>query len=83
MNQPLGYLKEILSNYTDRSDTGKEIYAIIKEYDFESEESFAQKLSEEQINFLNKILPEEINHAKEADDRERANQLNEVFEQLY
>lgn len=83
MNQPLGYLKEILSNYTDRSDTGKEIYSIIREYDFTTEESFVRKLSDEQINFLNKILPEEINHAKEAKDEQRANQLNEVYELLY
>lgn len=83
MNQPLGYLKEILSNYTDRSDTGKEIYSIIREYDFTSEEAFITKLSDEQINFLNKILPDEISHAKEAEDTERAGQLNEVYELLY
>lgn len=83
MNQPLGYLKEILSNYTDRSDTGEEIYSIIKEYDFKSESAFVEKLSDEQINFLNKILPDEINHAREAEDKERVNQLNEVFELLY
>ena len=83
MNQPLGYLKEILSNYTDCSDVGKEIYAIIKEYDFSSESAFVEKLSEEQINFLNKVLPDEINHAREAEDKERVEQLNEVFELLY
>jgi hypothetical protein len=83
MNQPLGYLKEILSNYTDRSDEGKEVYSIIREYDFTNEESFVKKLSDEQVDFLNKILPDEINHAKEAEDHERANQLNEVFELLY
>lgn len=83
MNQPLGYLKEILSNYTDRSDTGKEIYSIIKEFDFITEESFVRKLSAEQIDFLNKILPDEINHAQESQDNERYSQLNEVYERLY
>lgn len=82
MNQPLGYLREILSNYTDRSDVSKEIYAIIKEKDFTTEESFVRLLSEEHIDFLNKILPEEINHAKEGQDGERAHQLNEVYELL-
>lgn len=83
MNQSLGFLREILSNYTDRSDVGKEIYAIIKENDFTTEESFVRLLSEEQISFLNKVLPEEINHAKDAQDGERAHQLNEVFELLF
>lgn len=83
MNQPLGYLKEILSNYTDRSDTGKEIYSIIKEFDFITEESFVRKLSAEQIDFLNKILPDEINLARESQDNERYSQLNEVYERLY
>ncbi|MGG0716025.1 sigma-G-dependent sporulation-specific acid-soluble spore protein CsgA [Robertmurraya massiliosenegalensis] len=83
MNQPLGYLKEILSNYTDRSDVCKEIYSIIREHDFTTEESFVRKLSNEQIDFLNKILPDEINHAREVEDSERVQQLNEVFELLY
>ncbi len=83
MNQPLGYLKEILSNYTDRSDTAEEIYSIIREFDFTTEESFVRRLSGNQMNFLNKILPDEINHAKEAHDNERENQLNEVYELLF
>ncbi|MDQ0155391.1 sporulation protein [Robertmurraya andreesenii] len=83
MNQPLGYLKEILSNYTDRSDTAEEIYSIIREFDFTTEESFVRKLSAHQIDFLNKILPDEINHAKESHDNERENQLNEVYELLF
>jgi len=83
LNQPLGYLKEILSNYTDRSDTAEEIYSIIREFDFTTEESFVRRLSGNQMNFLNKILPDEINHAKEAHDNERENQLNEVYELLF
>ncbi|WP_019156082.1 sigma-G-dependent sporulation-specific acid-soluble spore protein CsgA [Robertmurraya massiliosenegalensis] len=83
MNQPLGYLKEVLSNYTDRSDVCQEIYSIIREHDFTTEESFVRKLSNEQIDFLNKILPDEIDHAREVEDSERVEQLNEVFELLY
>ncbi|PAE18671.1 sporulation protein [Bacillus sp. 7504-2] len=83
MNQSLGYLKEILSNYTDRSDLCKEIYAMIKRNDFISEESFVQELTSEQIDYLNKILPDEINHAREVNDSKRVEQLNEIFELLY
>lgn len=83
MNQSLGYLKEVLSNYTDRSGTGKEILKLIMEQSFSSEESFVRELTDSQIDFLNKILPHEINHAKNAADDERAYQLNEVFELLF
>ena len=83
MNQPVGYLREILSNYTDRSDTAKQIYSIIKDRDFTTETSFIRELNEQQINFLNQILPDEINHAKEEQDSERAHQLNEVYELLF
>lgn len=83
LNQPIGYLREILSNYTDRSDLAEEIYSIIKSYDFNSEESFVRKLTQEQIDFLEQILPDEINHAKGGQDDERAHQLNEVYEQLF
>lgn len=83
MNQPLGYLKEVLSNYTERTHIAQSIYEIIKQYDFTTEEEFVSKLSNEQINFLDKILPDEINHAMEVQDEVRVAQLNEVFELLY
>lgn len=60
----------------------KEVYAKIKDKDYQTEESFVRDLSEEQTNFLNEILPDEINHAKDADDEQRAYQLNEVYELL-
>ncbi|MDZ5472046.1 sigma-G-dependent sporulation-specific acid-soluble spore protein CsgA [Bacillus sp. 31A1R] len=83
MNKPLGYLREIISNYTDRSSTAKNIYARIENKEYDSEELFVRDLSEEEINFLDKILPDEINHAKEENDETRAHNLNEVFEQLF
>jgi len=83
MNKPLAYLREILSNYTDRSDTAEFIFNKIEQGNFSSEESFARSLSDEENNFLNSILPEEIKHANNEDDDTRAKQLNEVFEQLF
>lgn len=83
MNKPLGYLREILSNYTDRSQTAKDIYGKIRETEYTTEGAFVRVLSEEEMNFLNKILPDEINHAREEQDDTRAEQLNEVFELLY
>lgn len=83
MNRPLGYLREILSNYTDRSDTAKEIDSIIRKKDLNSEDAFVRMLSQEQIDFLEEVLPDEIHHAQEAGDDERVHQLNEVYELLY
>lgn len=83
MNKPLAYLREILSNYTEHSDIAREIDAIIRKYDFESEESFVKKLSQEQMDFLDQILPGEIRHAMRGRDYVRAYQLNEVYEQIY
>lgn len=83
MNKPLAYLREILSNYTDRSDTAEFLFKRIEQGHYSNEESFVRSLSDEENNFLNSILPEEIKHANNEQDETRAHQLNEVFEQLF
>jgi len=82
MNRPLAYLREILSNYTDRSDTAEFIFKKIEQGHFSSEENFVRTLSDEENNFLNSILPEEIKHANNEQDETRARQLNTVYELL-
>lgn len=81
MDQSLAYLREILSNYTDDHSEGKELYNLLKN-DYHSAEDFAEDLDEGGIQFLNSILPKEINYALEEKDEERAGQLNKVYEQL-
>lgn len=83
MNQPLAYVREVLSLYTDRSDTGKKIYAKIENGSYKTEESFVRDLSQKEIDFLNDILDEEIQYAKNEQDEKRAAQLNEVYELLF
>jgi len=83
MNQPVGYLREFLSNYTDRSHVAQEIYSIIKEKDFTTEDSFVRELNEQHVSFLNGVLTEAINYARSEDDEERARQLNEIYELLF
>lgn len=83
MDQTLGYLREILSNYTEEHTLGRHIYRILSEGHFSSEESFVRHLSSSEIEFLNKILPKEINYAKNEQDHKRAQQLNEVYELLF
>mgnify|MGYP001954930763 CR=1 FL=1 len=67
----------------DKSHLGREIYSIIKTYDFTTESSFVEKLNEEQIAFLDEILPKEMAHAEEAGDEKRLMELNEIYELLY
>ncbi|WP_040208745.1 sigma-G-dependent sporulation-specific acid-soluble spore protein CsgA [Neobacillus jeddahensis] len=83
MDKTLGYLKEILSNYTDQHSDGKHLYKKLNEGNYSSEESFVNHLSQQEIHFLNNILPKEIAYAKEEQDDKRAYQLNEVYELLY
>jgi Minor curli fiber component A len=81
MDQSLQYLREIVSNYTEGHGQGKRIYDLL-EKNYSSEEEFVSSLSEKDIQFLNTILPEEINYARDEQDDTRAEHLINVFEQL-
>ena len=83
MDKTLGYLRETLSNYTDDHSDGKNIYRKLSEGHFTSEGDFVRHLNQKEINFLNNMLPKEINYAKEEQDEKRAHELNEVFELLF
>lgn len=83
MDKTLGYLRETLANYNDEHTIGSHLYRKLSEGHFSSEESFVRQLNQTEINFLNKILPNEINYAKEEQDEKRAYELNEVFELLF
>jgi hypothetical protein len=83
MDKTLGYLRETLSNYTDDHTIGKRIYKKLMSRDFHSEEAFVRALNQEEINFLERILFDEINYANQEQDAKRAWQLNEVYELLF
>lgn len=83
MDKTLGYLREILSNYSDEHSEGRQLYRKLSEGNFSSEEDFVRKLNQKEITFLNKMLPNEINYAKEEQDDKRAHELNEVYELLF
>jgi hypothetical protein len=82
MDKTLGYLREILSNYSDEHSEGRNLYRKLLEGHFSSEGTFVKKLNQKEIDFLNKILPNEIHYAKEEQDEKRAHELNEVYELL-
>lgn len=83
MDKTLGYLREILSNYTDQHSEGRQLYRKLTEGKYSSEGMFVRALSQKEIEFLNDILPQEIKYAQEEQDEKRAYQLNEVYELLY
>ena len=83
MDKTLGYLREILSNYSDQHSEGRQLYRKLSEGNFSSEGDFVRQLNQKEIDFLNRMLPNEINYAKEEQDEKRAHELNEVFELLF
>ena len=83
LDQTLGYLREILSNYSDQHSEGRHLFQKLSEGNYASEGAFVRDLNQKEIHFLNHILPKEINYAKEEQDEKRAYQLNEVYELLF
>jgi phosphoribosyl-ATP pyrophosphohydrolase len=83
MEKTQAYLREILSDYTETYPLSKKIYQRIEEGNYPSEGDFVRDLTAEEIEFLNKILPEAIEYANNEQDDKRAQQLNEVYELLY
>ena len=85
MDQSLGYLREILSAYSenDENDVGKRIYNRISKHDYPSEGKFVNQLSQVESHYLNRVLIDAIKYSKQEQDYERARQLNEVYELLF
>lgn len=83
MEKTQAYLREIISNYTETYPLSKKIYNRLEQGEYPSEGHFVRDLTAEEIEFLNKILPDAIEYAKNEMDEKRAQQLNEVYELLY
>jgi len=82
MDQPLGYLREILSAHTENDAVGKRIFNRISTKDYPTEGKFVRDLTQEENNYLNRLLAEAIEYSNQEQDYERASQLNEVYELL-
>lgn len=83
MEQTLAYLRETLSNYTEEHQVSLQLSKKLEEKAYKSEGDFVRELDEQEIEFLNQVLPGEINHAMEAQDYNRVQELNEVYELLF
>jgi len=84
MEQTLAYLREVLSNYLDyHTSIPRHIYQKIVTKPYLNEEAFVRDLSQQEIAFLDRILPREIRYALNEQDDVRAHHLNEVYELLF
>ncbi|CAM4002489.1 sigma-G-dependent sporulation-specific acid-soluble spore protein CsgA [Mesobacillus thioparans] len=83
MEKTQAYLREIVSTYTETYPLSRKICQRLENGSYPSEGAFVKDLTAEEIEFLNKILPEAIEYANNEQDGIRAKQLNEVYELLY
>ena len=83
MEKTVAYLREILANYTEKDPISKVIYNKIEQGNYQSEGALVRELTFEESEYLNQVLPWEIQYAKNEQDEQRAYQLNEVYELLF
>lgn len=83
MDVTLGYLRESLSNYTEKYQSCQSIYQKLAENNYQNEGEFVNDLDEAEIAALDRVLINEINYAKKAEDKKRVDELNEVYELLF
>lgn len=81
IDHTLGYLRETMSNYDDE-EFGRQIYKKLVSQHYKNEKEFVEKLGEEETDYLNSILKEELKYARQAQDEKRLKELNEVYERL-
>lgn len=83
MDATLGYLRESLSNYTEKYESCQAIYKKLKENQYRNEEEFVNDLNEAEMAVLDLVLKNEIQYAKNEQDKKRAHELSEVYELLF
>ncbi len=83
MEQTIAYLREILANYTEKDPISKEIYQKLESGNYASEGDLVKDLTYQESEYLNEILPWEIQYSHNEQDDQRAYQLNEVYELLF
>lgn len=82
MDQTLQYLRESLSNYIE-NDVCQQILSKIETNNYASEESFIVDLDGKEMDYLDMVLEQELDYAKNVQSDSRVKELNEVYEQLF
>ncbi|MBP1970111.1 CRISPR/Cas system-associated endonuclease Cas1 [Virgibacillus natechei] len=82
MDHTLSYLRESLSNYME-NDMCQQIVKKMQANKYANEEELARDLDEEETSYLNQVLENELDYAKNVQDDSRVKGLNEVHELLF
>nr|WP_087973562.1 sigma-G-dependent sporulation-specific acid-soluble spore protein CsgA [Oceanobacillus rekensis] len=82
MDQTLQYLRESLSNYIE-NDVCQQILSKIETGRYANEESFVSDLDGQEMDYLDMVLEQELDYAKNVQNDDRVKELNEVYEQLF
>ncbi|WP_102345818.1 sporulation protein [Bacillus sp. Marseille-P3661] len=82
MEKTLAYLREILSNHLSESETCHIIYEKISNKDYKDENAFIDDLDENEMMYLNNVLPDEIQYAQNEQDDQRTYELTNIYDRL-
>jgi hypothetical protein len=82
MDRTLQYLRESLSNYIE-NDVCQQILSKIENKNYANEESFVGDLDGQEMDYLDMVLENELDYAKNVQNDDRVKELNEVYEQLF
>ncbi|MFC4024605.1 sporulation protein [Oceanobacillus longus] len=82
IDQTLQYLRESLSNYIE-NDVCQQILSKIEANNYTSEEIFISDLDGKEMDYLDMVLENELDYAKNVQNDKRVKELNDVYEQLF
>jgi hypothetical protein len=82
MEKNLGYLREALSNWTDKNEMADEIFSKLEKQEYKTDEAFVDDIEDEQHIYLSRILPHELRYAQEEGDQDRFQALNKIYDML-
>jgi len=82
VDHSLKYLRESLSNYEEENNLLQNINLKLATNHYKSEIDFIEDLDEDELIYLDRILEQEMNYARDAQDEVRAKELNDIYELL-
>ncbi len=71
-----------MSNYSE-NELCQIIVKKMEQNQYGSEEQFVEDLEDDEITYLDNVLENELNYAKNVQNDERVQQLTEIFELLF
>lgn len=82
IDNTLKYLQESLSNYSE-NEVCQQILRKLSSGNYQSEGSFVDDLEDDEMIYLDNVLENELNYAKNVQNDVRVKELTEVYELLF